>query len=262
MVRVDTVDGNRRAWEIASRKYVEESDAVQVAADHGTLLEVERELIASLVAQSVVLHLQSGNGTDDADLCRLGATAVIGVDFSAVAAASAQRRADALDLPVSYVVADARVLPVGSACVDVVYTGKGALMWLPDLIAWAADVARVLRPGGHLFLYEAHPAAALWSRDEDQARVRADRSYFGGTRANDSFPASAIERFSPDSGDEAIEWQWTLGDVVSTILEAGLQLKHLGEYAEPFWRPGEVGTVAAWEGNLPNSFSLLATKPQ
>jgi len=210
--------------------------------------------------QSVVLHLQSGNGTDDADLCRLGASTVIGVDFSSVATASAQRRAEALDLPISYVVADVLTVPVRRASTDLVYTGKGALMWLPDLQAWAAESARVLRPGGHLFLYEAHPAAALWTQDDDRARVRTDRSYFAGTRSNDSFPASALARFSPSSGDEAVEWQWTLADVVTAVLEAGFLLTHLGEYPEPFWRPGGAGTVAAWAGALPNSFSLLATK--
>jgi hypothetical protein len=36
---------------------------------------------------------------------------------------------------------------------------------MPDLAAWARDAARLLRPGGHLFVYEGHPAAALWTWD-------------------------------------------------------------------------------------------------
>ena len=34
---------------------------------------------------------------------------------------------------------------------------------MPDLARWAAEVARLLRPSGHLFVYEAHPAAVLWT---------------------------------------------------------------------------------------------------
>lgn len=107
----------------------------------------------------------------------------------------------------------------------------------------------------------AHPAAALWTRYEGRAAVRENRTYLSGTRANDSFPASAIERFSPNSDSQAVEWQWTLADIVTSLLEAGLQLSHLGEYPEPFWRPAEAGCVVAWAGKLPNASSLLATKP-
>jgi len=40
MSTMDVIDNNRRAWEIASRKYVDESDAFLAAAKDGTLLEV------------------------------------------------------------------------------------------------------------------------------------------------------------------------------------------------------------------------------
>ena len=258
---MDPVESNRRAWDIANRKYVEESEAVLSASRDGTLFDLERALLAPVVPGSIVVHLQSGNGTDDADLIRLGAVAVMGVDFSSVATSSAQARADQLGLTIRYVTAQAVQVPLRTASTDVVYTGKGALMWLPDLRTWAAETARLLRPGGHLFVFEAHPAAALWTRDVDQARIRPDRTYFGGTRANDSFPASAIARFSVNPADEAVEWQWTLSDVVTAVLEAGLVLRHLGEYPEPFWRPSGERQAAAWAGGLPNSFALLATKP-
>ena len=32
---------------------------------------------------------------------------------------------------------------------------------------------------GHLFIYEAHTAAILWTWHEDRPRIREDRSYFG-----------------------------------------------------------------------------------
>lgn len=256
---MDGVD-NRRAWDIASRKYVEESDAFLDEAADATLLEIERDLLAPLLNDSVVVHLQSGNGLDDPALHRLGASTVVGVDFSAVTATAAQRRADALEVPVGYVAGDALNVPIRSASVDLVYTGKGSLMWLSDLTTWAAECARVVRRHGHLFLYDAHPAAALWTWDEDRADVRSDRSYFRASWTNDNFPASAIERFSPNSGDQAVEWQWTLADVVSAALGAGFQLRHLGEYPEPFWLPGGTRSAAAWAGNLPNSFSLLAVR--
>lgn len=43
------------------------------------------------------------------------------------------------------------------------------------------------------------------------------------------------------------------------MVGAGLELLSLGEYPEPFWKPGGVN-AAAWDGRLPNSFSLLARR--
>jgi hypothetical protein len=132
-------------------------------------------------------------------------------------------------------------------------------MWLDDLDRWAAEVARLLRAGGHLFLFDAHPAAPLWSLDTDAPRVRPDRSYFGGTRVNDTFPASAIERFAAAGAEVvATEWQWTLGDVVNAVVGAGLVVVALDEHPEPFWRPAGGTDAAAWDGSLPNSFTLVA----
>ena len=102
--------------------------------------------------------------------------------------------------------------------------------------------------GGHLFVYEAHPAVVLWTWDADRPRIREDRSYFAGSHVNDTFPARG-----------AVEWQWSLGQVVTAVAAAGLEIVHLGEYPEPFWRPGGVA-AAAWDGRLPNSFALLARR--
>ena len=44
---------------------------------------------------------------------------------------------------------------------DLVFTGIGALCWLPDIRRWAHVVARLLAPGGRLFIREGHPV--LWA---------------------------------------------------------------------------------------------------
>src|SRR5436190_865728 len=47
---------------------------------------------------------------------------------------------------------------------DLVYTGIGALCWLPDIARWGQVAGRLLRPGGRLFLREGHPM--LWTIDD------------------------------------------------------------------------------------------------
>ncbi len=53
---------------------------------------------------------------------------------------------------------------MGAGRFDLVYTGIGALCWLPDVQRWAGVVAALLRPGGRLFMREGHPV--LWAIDD------------------------------------------------------------------------------------------------
>ena len=245
-----TVSANRTAWETASAKHVREFDALLAEARAGgSLVPAELAVLEPLLARApLVVHLQSGHGLDDVDLVRHGARAVVGVDYASVAAGAAARRADLLGSACSYVVAEVPRVPLASGCTELVYTGKGALIWLRDLDAWAREVARLLRPGGHLVVHEAHPLVPLWTWDADEPRVRPDRSYFAGSHVNDSFPALG-----------AVEWQWSLGELVTALASAGLAVQRLAEHPEPFWRPGDVD-AAAWDGRLPNTFTLLARR--
>jgi len=43
------------------------------------------------------------------------------------------------------------------------------------------------------------------------------------------------------------------------VVSAGLEVLHVGEHAEPFWRPDGI-EAAAWQGRLPNTFTLLARR--
>lgn len=241
---------NRAAWEVASVKHVREyQDLLDQARNGSSLLAHELELLRPMLTSSPdVVHLQSGHGLDDIALVAAGAKSVLGVDFSEVAATASQRRADELRSPCRYVVAELPGAPLRDGCADLVYTGKGALIWMPDLRAWAKDAARLLRPGGNLFVYEVHPAVPLWTWDEDEPRIRPDRGYFERSHVNDTFPANG-----------AVEWQASLGEIINAVISCGLRIQHVAEYAEPFWRPGDV-SAAAWRGRLPNSFSLVAQR--
>lgn len=244
----EVVRANRAAWEDASGKHVREHEELLAEARRGgSLTAVELAVLRPLLATApLVVHLQSGQGLDDVDLVRAGARSVVGVDYSVVAASAAERRARALGTPCHYVAAQLPPAPLRAGCADLVYTGKGALIWMPDLDAWAREVARLLRPGGDLVLHEAHPMVPLWAWDPDEPRIRPDRSYFARSHTNDTYPARG-----------AVEWQWTLGELVTALGRAGLRVLELHEQPEPFWRPGDVD-AAAWRGRLPNSYTLHA----
>lgn len=88
-----------------------------------------------------------------------------GLDYSEAAISSAQRRADELAAPCRYTRAVMPESGLEGACADLVYTGKGALIWVPDLPAFFAEVRRLLRADGWFYVYEAHPLVPLWAWD-------------------------------------------------------------------------------------------------
>jgi SAM-dependent methyltransferase len=241
-------DETRAAWAIASRKYEDEYTEHLAQARTAELLPAEIDALSEIVGGADVVHPMSGHGLDDIALARLGARSVHGLDYSEAAVSSAQRRADELGMPCRYTRAVMPASGLEGACADLVYTGKGALIWLPDLHAFFAEVHRLLRAGGWFYVYEAHPLVPLWDWDADEIRVRPDRGYFAPSHVNDSFPANG-----------AVERQHTLSATVMACRRAGFEIEHLDEHPEPFWRPGDV-TAAAWDGRVPNTFSLLARR--
>jgi len=104
------------------------------------------------------VHLQCHIGTDTLSLARLGAR-MTGLDLSPAALAEARRLAELTGTEIDYVEADtySAVQVLGREQFDLVFTGIGALCWLPDIRRWARVVAGLLKPGGRLFLREGHP---------------------------------------------------------------------------------------------------------
>ena len=98
-----------------------------------------------------IVHIQCHIATDTISLARRGARSVVGLDFSSASVKEAQRLADnaAGGDKLSFVegsVYDALTL-LEPASFDLVFTGIGALCWLPNIRQWAHVVASLLRPG-------------------------------------------------------------------------------------------------------------------
>ncbi len=129
----------------------------------------ERRELGDIEGRSL-LHLQCHFGLDTLSWARLGASEVTGVDFSEPAIAFARELAAEVGLAdrSRFLVSDIYDLPgpLEGETFDVVYTGRGAIGWLPDLGPWAASIASFLAPGGVFYIHEGHPV--LWAVDEDQ----------------------------------------------------------------------------------------------
>lgn len=176
-----------------------------------------------------LVHLQCHLGMDTLSLARRGAR-VTGLDLSAGSIAVARRLAAQTGLTAEFVVGDVldAVDALGGRRFDVVYTGIGALCWLPDLAAWAAVIARLLRPGALLYLVEVHPMVdAVWD-DADGWTLRRDMT---GTALVPE-PVSGGTYAAPDAtlpGQVAWSRNPSLGEVVTAVAGAGLRVELLAE---------------------------------
>lgn len=137
-----------------------------------------------------VVHLQCHIGTDTLSLARCGAR-MTGLDFSAPALEVARRLAADCGADVEYVEAElyGAVEALGRERFDLVYTGIGALNWLPDIRRWARVVSALLRPGGRLFVREAHPMLGTLAQPRADGLVVVEYPYFetaAGTRVVDT----------------------------------------------------------------------------
>lgn len=222
------------------------------------------------VKDLVGVHLQCHIGTDTLSLHRLGAR-MTGLDFSGPALAQARELAARTGAEIEYVQApvyDALdVLPAGRF--DLVFTGIGALCWLPDIRRWAQVVAALLRPGGRLFLREGHPV--LWSIDEDREDVLALRTPYFEHAEPTIFddPGTYVETDHQFTQTRSASWNHGLGEIVTALLDAGLQITMLVEHDSVPWDalPNRMEAIGGGEfrlidrpERLPHSYTLQAVR--
>jgi SAM-dependent methyltransferase len=217
------------------------------------------------------VHLQCHIGTDTVSLARLGAQ-MSGLDFSPSALAEARRLCQLARAEIDFHEADVYAAPdvLGRARYDLVYTGIGALCWLPSIRRWAEVVAALLRPGGRLFLREGHPV--LWSLADvaSDGRLIIEAPYFEQAEATTyEDPGTYVATAAEFSNNVTKQWNHGLGEIVSALLASGMELCSLIEHDSVPWEalPGHMEAIAGGEWRLrdrpfrlPHSYTLQAIK--
>ena len=216
------------------------------------------------------VHLQCHIGTDTISLARLGAT-MTGLDFSAPALALARQLAERAGSDAIFVQADvydaAGVLGAGGF--DLVFTGIGALCWLPSARRWAEVVAALLRPGGRLFIREGHPVLGTVD-DTSDGKLVIEYPYFERDEPNTwTEGGTYVETDAVFSHNTSYEWNHGLGEIVTALTDAGLAITGLAEHDSVPWEalPGQMERLADGEWRLtdrpwrmPLSYTLQAVK--
>ncbi|XVV10666.1 class I SAM-dependent methyltransferase [Actinoplanes sp. CA-131856] len=270
----DYRDVNRANWdERAAAHAASPGYSVSQYADDPAFLSqtirFDRPLLGDVSGLRGV-HLQCHIGTDTVSLARLGAT-MTGLDFSPKSLAEARRVADLAGADVRFVQSDVydAVAAAGDGY-DFVYTGVGALCWLPDIRRWARTVAALLRPGGRLFVREGHPV--LWALDyeRDDDLLVLSEPYFE-TAAPQIYEEAGtyVETDTAFTNNVTHEWNHGLGEIVTALLEAGMTITGLVEHTSVPWHALERSMVDIGDGEfqlrdkperLPHTYTLQAVR--
>jgi SAM-dependent methyltransferase len=235
------------------------------------VVRFDRPLLGDLSGLRGV-HLQCHIGTDTVSLSRLGAR-MSGLDFSPVAIGQARALVARTGEDVSFVESDLydAVPALGGEQFDLVFTGIGALCWLPSISRWASTVGALLRPGGRLFIREGHPM--LWSLAETRPDnlVVVDFPYFERGEATVwEDDGTYVQTDAVFTANTTHSWNHGLGEIVTALHAEGLQITGLVEHDRVPWDalPGEMTKDDRGEWRLTDrpwrlaaSYTLQAVKP-
>jgi SAM-dependent methyltransferase len=256
---------NRANWDDRAPAHARSADyAVDLLVAEpsrlSSVVRFDRERLGD-IADVRAVHLQCHIGTDTLSLARLGAK-VSGLDFSPASLEQARTLAARTSTEIDFHEANVydAVEVFGAGRFDLVYTGIGALCWLPSVERWAAVVAALLRPGGRLFIREGHPM--LWSLNELKTDLLSvELPYFEQTEPQvDEADSTYVETDATFTENVAHSWNHGLGEIVTALLAAGLRLTMLIEHESVPWNamPGQMIEDDDGEWRLGHDPSRLA----
>lgn len=229
----DEMKSNRRNWDERASIHLRDTtefymiDRFLAGAD--TLFPIESAEIGE-VAGKRLLHLQCHIGLDTLSLARRGAL-VTGLDFSPVALRAAREFAARSGIPARFIESDVYNAPKSTGDqYEIVFTTWGTITWLPDVHRWARTIAAVLTPGGRLYFLDTHPFAMTLEEQDGALTCRypwrtspesplvcdEDATYTGD-------PTPLVSRIT-------CQWVHPLGDIISSLIDAGLSIRWIREH--------------------------------
>lgn len=246
---------NRQAWDEIAEVRSKTMKTAEFFAKGGCTLSDELLAVAGDVHRLSLCHLQCATGEDTLSWANRGAHAT-GIDLSPKQIELAKQKAAAAGSPVRFIASDIYTLPAHlfEEGFDIVFTGGGAIVWLPDLHEWAKIIAGLLKPGGRLIIDEEHPLAGCMEVQDGVVRIVDD--YFG--RKPEMFIGWTHFSGGEHATEKKYEFTWPLGDVVTALARAGLRIELLEERpSQAGWRFGDKLDEVA---RIPGEYLLVARK--
>jgi SAM-dependent methyltransferase len=261
---MDFAELNRQAWNEAALRHRAHPSFAELLEGfrqpgYSCLDAVETRILQDIgLAGKHVAQLCCNNGRELLSVCNLGAARGVGFDISEAFLGHAAELQAAARASCSFVRGD--VLEIGSehdGCFDLVTVTIGALGWMADVARFFAVAARLLRPGGHLFVYEQHPLCDMFDPGDPQP-LTIRHGYF---RREPYVTSDGLDYLSnvPYASKPSYWFHHTMSDVLGGVLAQGLLLELFREYPHDIasaWAELEHSATPP-----PLSYALVARKP-
>ncbi len=198
------------------------------------------------------------DGRETLSLINLGAKSATGFDIAEEFIAEAKILAEIARLPATFVRTDVFEIPPSfDQQFDLVYISIGALGWLPDLKEFFAVMARVLRNGGDLVIYEMHPFLEVFNPENRDDPLKVVNHYFNDEPLSE---ASSMDYYGNEQYESHVS-HWfanSFTKIFGGLLINGFAIKSFAEY------PNDISSVFAHLEQqplkLPLSYILHATR--
>ena len=264
MKRKDITSANREAWEEAAPLHraqnMERLTAAFREPGYSCLDDIETARLRALgVAGKDVAQLCCNNGEELISVKNLGARRCVGFDAAEGFIGQARELATAAGADCEFLRTDVYDIPADyDINFDLVTITIGVLSWMPDLPGFLAVAARLLRPGGALFVYEQHPILDMIEPASADEPVSWDYSYF---RREPFVELDGLDYYGGGTYESKplTSFHYSLSEVIMAGLAGGLSVEHIEEL------PGHISN--AWYNverqgpELPMSYTLVLRKP-
>jgi 2-polyprenyl-3-methyl-5-hydroxy-6-metoxy-1,4-benzoquinol methylase len=238
---IDYAEKNREAWNQVTpihqkHRKTNLREAVQ-SPSFLVLRELETAMFRRLnISGKRVAHVCCNNGRELISVLKMGAASGVGFDISDEAIKEAKTLAESGQVNCEFI--RTNVYDIDGRFFnqfDVAYITIGAITWLDDLHRFFKIVSHLLIPGGHLFMYEAHPfldMIALPGEDvyDDQNPLKIAYSYFKSDAYIDNNGLDYIGGTTYDA-KTSYSFAHTVSDILKGILTNGMALLDFQEYA-------------------------------
>jgi SAM-dependent methyltransferase len=219
---------NKETWnkKVAIHAASEFYDVDGFKKGNTTLNTYELEELGDVNGKSL-LHLQCHFGLDTLSWSRLGAKCT-GIDLSNEAIKQAKELNDELNLDANFFESNLYDVPrTVAGKFDIVFTSYGVVGWLPDLKSWGEIIASKLKNGGVFYMIEFHPI--VWMYDYLETPPKLKYPYLNNKVIYEEYKGTYTNN-DADILSKEYGWNHGLGEVVTALTNAGLQIEFLHEF--------------------------------
>lgn len=248
---------NKKRWDGLAETHYKNYHIDKLLAGTPLLNDLIKKEVGDVKGKSLI-HLLCHIGTDTLSWALLGAR-VTGVDISSESLKYARKLADRMEIEADFIESD--IMDVKEKIdekYDIVFSSTGVLCWLPDIQRYAQTVRHLLHDDGFFYILDGHPFRNVLLDETGSMGNTIQGNYF----RKEVWQYDHVGDYTdPDLkiSVDSYEWDWTMGEIVTALCEAGMRIAFLHEFPRYFYNGYTPYDVQGDKAELyPCTFSLKA----